>query len=760
MLGLIVGVPWRVWLALLLLAGAPTLAQSGTTVRGTVVDPSGAVIVGAEVSADCAAKTLRTDNLGQFAITCDDIPHRLRVAAPGFAPTNAQVSDPAEPIRIVLNLRSTWDVYVPGEDVSAKLVNEVGQTVQTISEEQLLASPQPTVDDALRNVAGFALFRRSGSRVANPTSQGVSLRGLGASGASRALVLYDQVPLNDPFGGWVYWSRVDPEVATSIDVFQGGGSDFYGDQALAGVIKIARRSPETSLRVTSEGGSLGSFEEAASGGWAIGPIHASGFFNLGATNGYVLVPSNIRGVVDSPANARHSSGELRLEGTWKQALFFVQGNGFGERRHNGTPLQNNDTQLFALSAGVDRETGGGSLVLRVDGSGQSYNQSFSSIAPDRNSEMPARLQHVPAQQFGMRAVWGRALGAHLISLGGDLRQIRGVTQETIFIAGLPSSIVDAGGQQLFGGAFVQDGWKITSRLTVGATLRLDGWNNYEAASVTQSVTGTDLGTRTGFRDRSEFAVDPRLSMVYRTTSNVSLFATGYTSFRAPRLNELYRAFRLGNVLTLANADLKAERLTGVDAGAGFDADHFHGRATFFFARVTDSIANVTLNVTPALITRQRQNAGALESRGVQLTTSMNLHRDWTLRGDYQFADSTITRFEPNPLLVGKRVPQVPRHSFTTSLAFHRARWSAVLNGRVTTQQFEDDLNLFDLGGASSFDVYGSRKWNDHFETFVAAENLLDQRDLIALTPTPNLSLPFAARAGIRITIGRERTPID
>src|SRR3712207_8802673 len=49
-----------------------------------------------------------------------------------------------------------------------------------------------SLDDALRQVAGFQLFRRAGSRTANPTTQGVSLRATGASGASRALVLADR----------------------------------------------------------------------------------------------------------------------------------------------------------------------------------------------------------------------------------------------------------------------------------------------------------------------------------------------------------------------------------------------------------------------------------------------------------------------------------------------------------------------------------------------------------------------------------------
>ena len=91
-------------------------------------------------------------------------------------------------------------------------LSDTPASVVVITREAMKTTAASTTDDALRQVPGFTLFRRSGSRSANPTSQGVSLRGVGASGASRALVLDDGIPLNDPFGGWVYWGRV-PRVA-------------------------------------------------------------------------------------------------------------------------------------------------------------------------------------------------------------------------------------------------------------------------------------------------------------------------------------------------------------------------------------------------------------------------------------------------------------------------------------------------------------------------------------------------------------------
>ena len=80
--------------------------------------------------------------------------------------------------------------------------------VTVLDDRQLRTTAAVTVDDALRQIPGFSLFRRSSSQVAQPTTQGVSLRGIGPSGVSRTLVLLDGIPLNDPFGGWVYWSRV------------------------------------------------------------------------------------------------------------------------------------------------------------------------------------------------------------------------------------------------------------------------------------------------------------------------------------------------------------------------------------------------------------------------------------------------------------------------------------------------------------------------------------------------------------------------
>ena len=98
-------------------------------------------------------------------------------------------------------------------------------------------------DDVLRQIPTFSLFRRTSSLSSHPTAQGVSLRGVGPSGVSRTLVLLDGVPFNDPFGGWVYWTRVPLEGADRIEVVDGSSSSLYGNYAMGGVINIITAPP-------------------------------------------------------------------------------------------------------------------------------------------------------------------------------------------------------------------------------------------------------------------------------------------------------------------------------------------------------------------------------------------------------------------------------------------------------------------------------------------------------------------------------------
>ena len=117
-------------------------------------------------------------------------------------------------------------------------------TVRRLPGADVAAAPALTLDGALRSIPAFSLFRRTDSLAANPTAQGVSLRGLGPSGASRTLLLLDGVPLNDPFGGWVAWAKLPREGLAAVEVVPGGGGAAWGNAALGGVLQLLSRERE------------------------------------------------------------------------------------------------------------------------------------------------------------------------------------------------------------------------------------------------------------------------------------------------------------------------------------------------------------------------------------------------------------------------------------------------------------------------------------------------------------------------------------
>jgi iron complex outermembrane recepter protein len=104
-------------------------------------------------------------------------------------------------------------------------------TVVVLPRGELVRSPALTTDSLLRALPSAATFRRSTSLVADPSSQGLNLRGVGPSGVSRSLVLLDGVPVNDAFGGWVLWRALPRRGLERVEVVPGGGSALYGSAA-------------------------------------------------------------------------------------------------------------------------------------------------------------------------------------------------------------------------------------------------------------------------------------------------------------------------------------------------------------------------------------------------------------------------------------------------------------------------------------------------------------------------------------------------
>lgn len=107
-----------------------------------------------------------------------------------------------------------------------------------IERERLAGDASGRVENVLRDVAGFQQFRRSDSRSANPTAQGVTLRSLGGNASSRALVLLDGVPVAEPFFGHIPFTAIVGDRLSAVRVTRGGGAGAFGAGAVAGTIEL------------------------------------------------------------------------------------------------------------------------------------------------------------------------------------------------------------------------------------------------------------------------------------------------------------------------------------------------------------------------------------------------------------------------------------------------------------------------------------------------------------------------------------------
>jgi outer membrane receptor protein involved in Fe transport len=739
---------------------ALTASAQQDTISGVVQDANGSAISGAQIafSSSGFSQTTTTNGEGGFSFAvARGSSGTIRVSASGFAP--AEKSWPPYPDQVSLTfvLRGVahGERIVVSATRSEMKLSEVPGSAVELSPEDMDANAGLTLDDMLRQVPGFSLFRRSSSRVANPTTQGVSLRGLGASGPSRALVLKDGVPLVDPFGGWVYWDQVPRVELSSVEVFRGGESNLYGSDALGGVIQMLTRVPTgPAFSIDTSYGTENTPDLSAWGGTKISGWDFESGVDMSRTDGYTLVPSSQRGVVDVNANSKHATVDAgvgyQISDTGRA---FLRGTFFDESRNNGTPLQKNSTGTGVGAAGINTSVGlHDSFLARISGQVEGYDQTFSSIFSNRNHEALTDIQHVPSQEVGGAFQWNHELTKQTLIGGVDVQEVMGASNEQLISATSRHHFANniAGGRQRSIGLFGEDIFRINDRWTIIAGARWDDWSNFNGNTVRIPVpAGSAVGQF--FPNRSETSFSPRLSLMRNVGSNAAVWVSGYRAFRAPTLNELYRSFRQGSTTTQNNPALRAEHLTGAEAGARATAfnQKFESRATVFWADIVNPVTNVTLSSTATQTTRQRQNLGRIRSLGGELDGIVHVSNTIQLSAGYQFTHAYVEN--STHLLIGKLVPEVPQHQLTWEARYwNPSRLMLSVEGRYASSQFDDDLNTLALGRYYVMDLFAGRQFRGGFVGYAAIENLLNDRYAVAFAlPVQNLGPPILARIGIR-----------
>ena len=614
---------------------------------------------------------------------------------------------------------------------------ERAYSVERIGRRAIEQSPSHELDQLLKDVLGVQLFRRSDARSGHPTSQGVTLRALGGNASSRALLVLDGVPQTDPFGGWVNWPAYDAAGLSQIRVVRGGGSVANGPGALAGTIELVSRA-DAGVSGEIDGGSRDSLEAQGRLGAPLGGgvLSISGRAERG--DGFVPVTEATRGLADEPAPYRGWSGRARWvaplsASTELQASF----DGFHDWRTRGVDFTQNRTD-------------GADASLRLVGRGdwqwsalaywqwRNLMSSFANVSPGRVTATRVSLQDsVPSHGLGgsfeLRPPMPRGIE---LRLGADARRTSGESRELFsYVAGNPTRRRLAGGETWNSGAFAEASADL-GQVTLTGGARIDHWQ-VSGGHLFEKVIATDAVLRDDrYAKRDGWLPTARGGLVAPVGSGLSLRSAAYLGWRMPTLNELFRPFRAGLDATAGNAELKPEKLAGIEAGGEYAHGEVRLSLTGFVNRLKDAIANVTLGQGPGVFPdvgfvaatgtyRERENVDAVNVRGIEASAQW-ARGPWLVRAGASWSHARMEASGAASFLDGLRPAQTPNFAATLAAGWQQGGKGAQIVLRRVGAQFEDDLNTRSLRPATTVDAFASWPLSRRVQVVGRAENLFDR----------------------------------
>lgn len=672
----------------------------------------------------------------------------ISIEAAGFAPTFAQLPSNGE-LALTLQPASQSETVVVTASRIPLALDSSASSVVSFTQDQLQSTPGFTLDDQLRQVAGFQLYRRSSSWAANPTSQGVSLRGLGSSAPSRTLVLSDQVPLLDPFTASVHWNEIPALATQSVEVMRGGASDLYGSSAIGGVIQVIPVAPsEDNYAIDAYGGGLGTYAvdslgTATRGRWSV--LGAGGYF---FTDGYIPVPEPYRGPVDADDNVHFQNGrtEVRYQ-TPRGSSMFLRGNLLNEARQNGTVLQTNATRIWSYATGGDWSNPvWGHILIRVYGADENYRQTFTAVSPTRDTEILTRQQQVPVQQLGAAGQWAQTYRQTLtLVAGADVLDIRGDDRETPVTGGVYQPLISTTARQRYTGVYGLALW-LPRNWSFSLSSRIDHFATFDGI---KTVAGDP--TPKPQPTISQTLFDPRLGIVRQLGHHFALTGSVFRAYRGPTLNELYRTGQVGQTTMLANPNLQSERATGYEFGALTSAGRYGSlRTSYFWTEVNRPITNLVISQSGSAIVEMRENLGQIRSRGISAEYEAHPLPPLLITAGYQYAKATVTQFDPDPSLVGTWTPEVPRNMFSGAVHLNSLRWGSLgVFAYTSGREYDASGNQYELSGYARFDVEASHQLGRGWSAYVSVQNLLDRTIQVARTPVLSTGTPQLFIVGLR-----------
>jgi len=669
------------WLGLL-----PAAAAASLTIHGTVLDPSGAAIAGAQVSVVNrlgVAQQTTTGQAGGFTLKLAETGEmRLAVTAPGFETKTIPLAAllATEPLIVHLNIAPQVDsVRVAGSAIDVPL-SEQGSSIAIVPREEIAERNEGLAVDLLRYLPGITIGQ-------NGSPGAVADMFIRGGNYNFNLVQIDGVPVNS-FGGAYDFAHIPTDWLERVEVIEGAQSSVYGAYANSGVVNFVTRSAADSpqFEVLAEGGTYEERRFALGASGTLAGFGVAAFASQLADNGPV-------------ANSDYRNDNVALHVTrsfGRQSLSFggdYNANDVGSPGPYGSDPGHDFTGLDTITRDKN-DFSDYFLHHQIDFSPRFRQETFAGFFLENS---------------GYTSPYG-------FSYEKDLRG----QFETRGIVSVASWYTAAFGVSL-AREEVKNTYISDDNFNPFSIRRDDAgiyWENrFQAGSgffFNAGVRGEIIGTpfipentadgRPAFPANTVAKVNPKLAATY-VLSSTRLHSSFGTGIRPPAGLEL--AFT-------NNPALNPERTASFDFGVEQRVfrDKLSLDATYFYNRFYDLIVSLGGNLA-VLSAFQTDNLSNARAQGAELSARFRPVRWMSLTASYTYLDSRVlslngsTGLAPIPFSVGQELIRRPANSGSFVSTFSRGRITANVTGYFRGS----DLDVDPTYGAAA-GLYPSRGFVD------------------------------------------------
>jgi outer membrane receptor protein involved in Fe transport len=658
-------------------------SAAAAEIRGTVMDPSGAGIPAAEVSAvnrvGILARTA-TDSEGSFELKiADPAAVRLVITAAGFETRSV----PAETgVEIRLGIAPQVDtVRVVGSTIDTPL-SERGGSAAVIVREEIRQRNEPLASDLLRYLPGIALTQ-AGHRGA---VTGMFVRG---GDAHFNLIQIDGVTVN-AFGGAFDFSHIPTDRLERIEVIRGSQSAIHGPYANSGAVNLvtrpARETP--TLDALVEGGTYRGRRLALGGGGRLAGFGLSGWASRMDTDGPV-----------ENGNYRNESVALSAGRLFGRQNLNLHGNFISSDTGVPGPYGSDPMGLFP----------GPDLVSRNRNNFSSYAARYQvDAAPRVRQELSGAFflnNNYYVSPFGdssNKDLRGSAEARTLVAVSRNYTTSFGFawTREE-----LTNTWITGNDFRTFPLRRNQEGIYWENRIELGRRLF---WNAGLRADTirTGRMPGNAFSGRPDFGAQTITKVNPKIAVAWALRPETRLHASFGTGIRPPGGFDI--AFT-------DNPALKPERTASFDAGVvqRLLGNRLAVEATWFRNRYSDLIVFLGGSLAQ-LSSYSSDNLANSRAEGAEFSARLQPARNVSLAGHYTYLKTRILSLDgavnmaPGSFRVGQQLLRRPEHSGAAVASYARGRFSGNLTGYFRGSVLDVEPNWGASAGCSA--IPGISTW--------------------------------------------------